>query len=163
MKKRNANIMFNQNGNGSDTTRITLPVTWIKEMGFTSKDRIANISFENDKIIIEKGEIKMFKVICFNDVYNKEMLKKYGSNNYRYYADSNATTNFNEQDFATKKEAMAFAEKSYKEDNEKYSISGNNIYLTRYDVLDYSKDEDSPENIWSFGLTLEEFDKIYNK
>lgn len=57
---RNVNISFGKNGNGYASTRITLPVPWIKEMGFTEDDRNAVIEFnENEIIIRKKGEINM--------------------------------------------------------------------------------------------------------
>lgn len=51
---RKANIMFNKNGNGFTTTRITIPVGWTKELGFSEEDKEAKISLDNNKIIIEK-------------------------------------------------------------------------------------------------------------
>lgn len=51
---REANIIFAKNGNGYTTTRITLPVPFIKKLGFTEKDRTALISIEDNKIIITK-------------------------------------------------------------------------------------------------------------
>ena len=56
MKKfRKANIMFNKTGQGSSTTRITLPVGWVNELGFTSTDRQSIIEIDKNKIIIRKG------------------------------------------------------------------------------------------------------------
>lgn len=52
--QRKANMMFNKNGNGFDTTRITIPVVWTKKLGFTQDDREAIIRLEENKIIIEK-------------------------------------------------------------------------------------------------------------
>ena len=53
--QRKANMIFNKNGNGSDTTRITIPVIWAKKLGFTSEDREAIIRLKDNKIIIEKN------------------------------------------------------------------------------------------------------------
>lgn len=52
--QRKANMMFNKNGAGSDTTRITIPVVWAKKLGFTSEDRRAIIKLAENQIIIEK-------------------------------------------------------------------------------------------------------------
>lgn len=52
--QRKANMMFNKNGSGSDTTRITIPVVWAKKLGFTSEDRRAIIKLAENQIIIEK-------------------------------------------------------------------------------------------------------------
>lgn len=54
-ESRNANIIFNKNGNGFLSTKIALPVPWIKELGFTENDKKALIKIENGKIIIEKA------------------------------------------------------------------------------------------------------------
>ena len=63
MKRRNANMIFNKNGNGFDTTKITIPVVWAKELGFTKDDKTAILKFDGNKIIIEKGEINMLEII----------------------------------------------------------------------------------------------------
>ena len=54
MEKRKANILFNKNGKGFLTTRITLPVPWIKDMGLSQDDREVIIEYDNDKITIKK-------------------------------------------------------------------------------------------------------------
>ena len=54
MEKRKANIMFNKNGNGNLTTRISLPVPWIKEMELDENNREVVIEFENNEIKIKK-------------------------------------------------------------------------------------------------------------
>jgi hypothetical protein len=54
MKKRKANIMFNKNGNGNLTTRITLPVPWIKAMGLNENNREVLIEYNDEKITIKK-------------------------------------------------------------------------------------------------------------
>lgn len=51
---RDAKILFAKNGNGFSTTRITLPVPWVKYLGFTDKNRDAKILFDGEKIIVEK-------------------------------------------------------------------------------------------------------------
>ena len=52
--QRKANMLFNKTGNRADTTRITIPVTWAKKLGFTSEEREAIIKLEGDEIIIRK-------------------------------------------------------------------------------------------------------------
>ena len=59
---RKANILFNKNGQGCLTTRITLPVPWIKNLGFTENDRQAIIEFKNNEIIIKKETINMLLI-----------------------------------------------------------------------------------------------------
>lgn len=53
-KIRKANIMFNKNGNGADTTRITIPVGWAKQLGFTPENREGILIFDKDKITLKK-------------------------------------------------------------------------------------------------------------
>lgn len=59
---RKANVIFNKNGNGFLTTKITIPVPFIKELGFTEEDKEAIITIDGEKIIIEKGGINMRKL-----------------------------------------------------------------------------------------------------
>ena len=58
MQKKIAKIIFNRSGgtagSGGITNRITIPTTWVKEMGITEERREVNISFDGEKIIIEK-------------------------------------------------------------------------------------------------------------
>lgn len=52
--QRKANIIYNKNGNSYITTKITLPVPWVKKLGFSEENKNAIIKLEDDKIIIEK-------------------------------------------------------------------------------------------------------------
>lgn len=65
MEKRKANIIFNKNGRGFPTIKITLPVGWIREMGFTENDREAVIEFKDKEIKIKKEikEMNRFEVV----------------------------------------------------------------------------------------------------
>ena len=59
MEQRKVKIQFAKSGGtasaNSVTNRITLPTTWIKEMGITKEDREVKIYLSEDKkIIIEK-------------------------------------------------------------------------------------------------------------
>lgn len=74
MEKRNVNVSFGKNGNGFDTTRITLPVGWVKELGFSREDSSAIISFENNSIIIRKSTEKEEKEILLEKA--ESMLQK---------------------------------------------------------------------------------------
>lgn len=53
-KIRKANIIFAKNGNGFVTTKITLPVPWIKKLGFDIENRNAIIELNDNKIVIKK-------------------------------------------------------------------------------------------------------------
>lgn len=43
-------------GRGAKNYRISLPTSWMKEMGITEEDRNVKISFDGNKITIEKIE-----------------------------------------------------------------------------------------------------------
>ena len=51
---RELKIMFNNDGKGTYTNRISLPKTWIAQMGITKEEREVIVKFEDNKIIIEK-------------------------------------------------------------------------------------------------------------
>ena len=56
MEVRKMNIIFNKSGSGSINTKISLPVTWIKQMGITKENRevVAEFDKEKQEIIIKK-------------------------------------------------------------------------------------------------------------
>ena len=58
MEKRKMKVIFNKDGKGNYTTKISLPSTWLKEQGVSLEDREINMYILDDKIIISKGEIK---------------------------------------------------------------------------------------------------------
>lgn len=57
-KEKIAKVSFNKSGGtargNAITNRVTIPTSWIKEIGITEDDRKVKIVLENDKIIIEK-------------------------------------------------------------------------------------------------------------
>lgn len=53
---RKANMIYNKTGNGATTTKITIPVTWAKKLGFSIENKAAKIYLKDNKIIIEKEE-----------------------------------------------------------------------------------------------------------
>ena len=58
MEERKARVLFNKSGGtagkGGITNRVTLPTKWIKEMGLTEDNREVFISFDGEKITIQK-------------------------------------------------------------------------------------------------------------
>lgn len=54
MEIRNAKMVVNKSGSGSSTFRATLPATWIREMGLSENVRDLKLTFDTEKIIIEK-------------------------------------------------------------------------------------------------------------
>lgn len=59
-EKRNAKVLFSKAGGtatkGSQTTKITLPIKWVRKLGITEDDREVDITMdvEGERIIIEK-------------------------------------------------------------------------------------------------------------
>ena len=51
---RKANMIFSKNGNGFDTTKITIPVVWAKKLGFTRENKSGILIFNNNEIILRK-------------------------------------------------------------------------------------------------------------
>lgn len=58
MEGRKLNISFAKTGNGYLTTRVALPITDLRDMGVTEKDReiIYYYDKENKQIIIKKAK-----------------------------------------------------------------------------------------------------------
>ena len=54
MEKRKLRVIFNKSGSGSTTTRLTLPKTWIDQLGVKEWNKIVDVSFDGEKIVIEK-------------------------------------------------------------------------------------------------------------
>ena len=56
MKKKINNVSFAKSGKGNITPKISIPYTWIKEMGINEEDREILLIFDEEKkkIIIEK-------------------------------------------------------------------------------------------------------------
>ena len=58
MEERQAKVSFNKSGGTAKgtaiTNRVTIPTSWIKEMGITEDNREIKLVIENNKIIIEK-------------------------------------------------------------------------------------------------------------
>ena len=52
---RKMNVIFNKNSKGFTSTKIALPVPWVKELGFTETDKEATVEIEDNKITIKKS------------------------------------------------------------------------------------------------------------
>lgn len=55
-ESRNLKVIFGKNGTGKTSTRITLPLPWLRQMNINENDRQVNVSFDGKKIIIEKAD-----------------------------------------------------------------------------------------------------------
>ena len=66
MEVRDAKVIFNKSGGtssqGGYTTRVTIPISWIKQMGISPDDREITISFDGDKI---DGKIFVIYLVFF--------------------------------------------------------------------------------------------------
>lgn len=58
MDKRKAKTLWVKSGTGSDTVRLTIPVSWIRDMGVNKEERSVILEYdrEDKKIIIKKHE-----------------------------------------------------------------------------------------------------------
>ena len=58
MQERIVKVSFNKSGGtargNAVTNRVTIPNSWIKQLGITEEDREIKLILEDDKIIIEK-------------------------------------------------------------------------------------------------------------
>ena len=54
MEKRKLRVIFNKSGSGSTTTKLALPKTWVDKLGVKEWDKIVDVSFDGEKIVIEK-------------------------------------------------------------------------------------------------------------
>lgn len=57
-KEKVAKVIFNKSGGTAKgiaiTNRITIPTSWIKQLGVTVENREVKLTMENGKIIIDK-------------------------------------------------------------------------------------------------------------
>lgn len=54
INKRIARMIVNKSGSGSSTFRVTLPSTWVREMGLDEQTRDLTIEFSGAEIKIKK-------------------------------------------------------------------------------------------------------------
>lgn len=58
MQEKTAKVIFNKSGgtagSGGITNRVTIPTTWVREMGITEEDREVILKFDGETIIIRK-------------------------------------------------------------------------------------------------------------
>lgn len=53
-EKRQLKISFTKSGSGSESTRLSLPIKWIRELGIDKDNRDVTVEIDEDKIIIKK-------------------------------------------------------------------------------------------------------------
>ncbi|MGX8128466.1 AbrB/MazE/SpoVT family DNA-binding domain-containing protein [Clostridioides difficile] len=52
------NINFNKSGCGSVSTRLNIPIKFLRELGVTENDRSVEVTLKNEEIIIKKAKNK---------------------------------------------------------------------------------------------------------
>lgn len=57
MENRKAKMVVNKSGSGSYTFRATLPSAWIRKMGLNESERDLKLSFDGERIIVEKDQV----------------------------------------------------------------------------------------------------------
>lgn len=50
------NVNYNKSGSGSVSTRLNLPITFLRELGVTESDRSVEVTLKGDEIIIKKAK-----------------------------------------------------------------------------------------------------------
>ncbi|MGL4801981.1 MAG: AbrB/MazE/SpoVT family DNA-binding domain-containing protein [Cetobacterium sp.] len=57
MEVRDLNIIFNKSGTGSTSTRLSIPIKWLRQMDISQDERGVTVYFDGEKIIITKENL----------------------------------------------------------------------------------------------------------
>ena len=60
METRKLKMMFQKGGSGSITTRISIPIDWVRKMKIDEKEREVEVMFNGEKITIQKLDCNRF-------------------------------------------------------------------------------------------------------
>ena len=60
METRRLKVLFTKGGSGSTTTRISIPIDWVRKMKIDENEREVEVMFENGKITIQKLDCNRF-------------------------------------------------------------------------------------------------------
>ncbi len=74
MERRNLNLIINKDGHGTTNYKIALPKIWVDQMELSDTNRNVIMSFDGEKIIIEKG-VDIMKILE-KGKYNVDLVKK---------------------------------------------------------------------------------------
>ena len=80
MKAKKLNISFLKSGSGSLNSRIMLPITWVRDLGFSQEEREVYIYHLGDEIVIRKTPLVLIKEaakIAFEEVEQVISIKEY--------------------------------------------------------------------------------------
>ncbi|HBF6858436.1 TPA: AbrB/MazE/SpoVT family DNA-binding domain-containing protein [Clostridioides difficile] len=50
------NVIYNKSGSGSIGTKLSIPISFFRELGVTETDRSVEVTLKGDKIIIKKAK-----------------------------------------------------------------------------------------------------------
>ena len=105
METRKLKMMFQKGGSGSTTTRISIPIDWVRKMKIDENEREVEVMFENGKITIQKLDCNRFYNGAVVDMKNLK----------RVLADDNTAGDMTQKEIDTIK---SFAEYNSEEDME---------------------------------------------
>lgn len=126
---RKLNLMFNKGGSGSETARLAVPTTWIKEMGLNKDEKaVIAIAKKNGILIRKASEEGKFLVINKQDDIN-EYVKEF---NDLQAANETADTLWQHYTSAEKKKAHVYVG-----------------YVTEEMLAPYAFDEDGDVEDWT--------------
>lgn len=74
MERRNLNLIINKDGHGTTNYKISLPKIWVDQMELSDTNRNVIMSFDGEKIIIEKG-VDIMKILE-KGKFNVNLVKK---------------------------------------------------------------------------------------
>ncbi|EGT5044476.1 AbrB/MazE/SpoVT family DNA-binding domain-containing protein [Clostridioides difficile] len=52
------NVIYNKSGSGSVSTKLSIPISFFRELGVTETDRTVEVTLKGDEIIIKKAKEK---------------------------------------------------------------------------------------------------------
>ncbi|MGO1044485.1 AbrB/MazE/SpoVT family DNA-binding domain-containing protein [Clostridioides difficile] len=52
------NVIYNKSGSGSISTKLSIPISFFRELGVTETGRSVEVTLKGDKIIIKKAKNK---------------------------------------------------------------------------------------------------------
>ncbi|HAT6236084.1 TPA: hypothetical protein JAJ15_003851 [Clostridioides difficile] len=50
------NVIYNKSGSGSMGTKLSIPISFFRELGVTETDRSVEVTLKSDKIVIRKAK-----------------------------------------------------------------------------------------------------------
>lgn len=53
---RQLNVSYQKSKSGSMSSRVIVPITWLRELGITEENRKITVKFDDDKITIRRFE-----------------------------------------------------------------------------------------------------------